>query len=182
MTGVQTCALPISETSYLKDGKPFFIPAFSNDVEYETELVFKICRLGKNISKRFAHRYYDSVTVGVDFTARDLQKKLRESGEPWDLSKGFDNSAAAGEFIPFDRENPVLNFHLEINGKTVQSGINTDMIYSIDEIIEYVSRFYTLKIGDLIFTGTPAGVGPVKINDHVEGYIGDKKLLSFNIK
>ncbi|MDO5571882.1 MAG: fumarylacetoacetate hydrolase family protein [Bacteroidales bacterium] len=171
------------ESALLKDGKPFFIPDFSDNIEYETEVVVKIGKLGKNISEKFAHRYYDAITVGIDFTARDLQTKLRSCGQPWEISKGFDSSAVVGSFIPcqsLDKTN--INFHLDINQQNVQQGDTKDMIFSVDKIIEYVSRFYTLKIGDLIFTGTPAGVGSVKINDHLEGYIGDEKLLDFYVK
>ena len=173
-----------SDSSLLKDGKPFFIPDFSNDMQYETEIVVKINRLGKNIAQRFAHRYYDEVTVGIDFTARDLQKKLRAEGLPWEISKAFDHSAAFGDFIPVDRVGDVnkIPFHLEINGVKVQQANTADMIFKIDEIIAYVSQFFTLKIGDLIYTGTPAGVGQVHINDHLQGYIGERKLLDFHIK
>ena len=173
-----------SDSSLLKDGKPFFIPDFSNDMQYETEVVVKINRLGKNIAQRFAHRYYDEVTVGIDFTARDLQKKLRAEGLPWEISKAFDHSAAFGDFIPVDRVGDVnkIPFHLEINGVKVQQANTADMIFKIDEIIAYVSQFFTLKIGDLIYTGTPAGVGQVHINDHLQGYIGERKLLDFHIK
>jgi 2-keto-4-pentenoate hydratase/2-oxohepta-3-ene-1,7-dioic acid hydratase in catechol pathway len=173
-----------SDSSLLKDGKPFFIPDFSDDVQYETEIVVKIGRLGKNIAERFAHRYYEEVTVGIDFTARDLQTKLRAQGLPWELSKAFDHSAVLGEFIPVDRVGDVnkIPFHLDINGTKVQQGNTSDMIFKIDEIIAYVSRFFTLKIGDLIYTGTPVGVGKVAINDHLQGYIGERKLLDFHIR
>lgn len=172
------------DSALLKDGKPFFIPDFSSQVEYETELVVRINRLGKNIAPRFAHRYYDAVTVGIDFTARDLQNKLRKEGKPWELCKGFDNSAAIGNFISIDEFKDIQNidFHLDINEKQVQSGNSRDMIFKIDDIIAYVSQFYTLKIGDLLYTGTPVGVGPVKIDDHLQGYIGDKKVLDFYVR
>ena len=172
------------ESAQLKDGKPFFIPDFSNEVHYETEVVVKIDRLGKHIAEGFAHRYYNEITVGIDFTARDLQRNLKEKGLPWEISKGFDSSAAIGSFVLKDKFSDIqnINFHLDINSKTVQEGNTRDMIYSIDKIISYVSKFFTLKIGDLIFTGTPAGVGPVQIDDHLEGYIEDKKLLDFNVK
>lgn len=150
------------DSAILKDGKPFFIPDFSNEVHYETEVVVRICRLGKNIAPRFAHRYYDAVTVGIDFTARDLQRKFREAGNPWELCKGFDNSAAIGTFIPLEQAGgdvQNLDFHLTIDDKEVQRGHTADMLFRVDEIIAYVSRFMTLKIGDLLFTGTPAGVG-----------------------
>lgn len=174
-----------SDSSLLKDGKPFFIPDFSSEVHYETELVVKIDRLGKNIAERFAHRYYQEVTVGIDFTARDLQRKLREQGLPWELSKAFDNSAAIGSFIPLEEAGGNINalsFHLDINGQCVQQGCSADMLFSVDRIVSYVSRFFTLKIGDLIYTGTPVGVGPVHIGDHLEGYLGDRKLLDFHVR
>ena len=172
------------ESAQLKDGKPFFIPDFSNEIHYETEIVVKINRLGKYIDEKFAHRYYDELTVGIDFTARDLQRNLKEKGHPWEIAKGFDGSAAIGSFIAKQEFQSIqdINFHLAINSKTVQQGNTGFMIYSVDKIIAYVSQFFTLKIGDLIFTGTPAGVGPVKIGDHLEGYIENKKLLDFNIR
>lgn len=173
-----------SDSSLLKDGKPFFIPDFSSEIHYETELVVKIDRLGKNIAERFAHRYYSEVTVGIDFTARDLQRRLREQGLPWEISKAFDNSAVIGTFIPLEEAGNVnqLSFHLDMNGQTVQQGNTADMLFSVDQIIAYVSRFFTLKIGDLIYTGTPVGVGPVSIGDHLEGYLGERKLLDFHVR
>lgn len=173
------------ETSLLKEGKPFFLPQFSNRIEYETELVFHISRLGKNIAPKFAHRYYDSVTVGIDFTARDIQAEARRTGNPWDISKGFDYSAPIGRFVPLPEMPPKadnIEFSMRLNGVPVQQGNSRDMIFSIDRIIAYVSQFYTLKIGDIIFTGTPAGVGPVKIGDHIEGFIGDTRVLDFFVK
>lgn len=154
-------------------------------MHYETEVVVRICRLGKNIAPRFAHRYYDAVTVGIDFTARDLQRKFREAGNPWELCKGFDNSAAIGTFISPEQAGgdlQKLDFHLDIDGKEVQRGNTADMLFKIDDIIAYVSRFMTLKIGDLLFTGTPAGVGPVGIGQHLQGYLGEEKLLDFYIR
>lgn len=173
-----------SDSSLLKDGKPFFIPDFSSEIHYETELVIKVDRLGKNIAERFAHRYYHEVTVGIDFTARDWQRRLRAQGLPWELSKSFDNSAAIGTFIPLAEAGNVndLSFRLDLNGKTVQEGHTREMLFSVDRIIAYVSRFFTLKIGDLIYTGTPAGVGPVHIGDRLEGYVGDRKLLDFHVR
>lgn len=173
-----------ADSSLLKDGKPFFIPDFSSEVHYETEVVIKIDRLGKNIAERFAHRYYKEITVGIDFTARDLQRRLRTQRLPWEISKAFDNSAALGTFIPLEEAGDInnLSFHLDINGKTVQQGCTVDMLFSADQIIAYASRFFTLKIGDLIYTGTPAGVGPVQIGDHLEGYVGEKKLLDFYVR
>jgi fumarylpyruvate hydrolase len=147
--------------------------------------VVRICRLGKNIAPRFAHRYYDAVTVGIDFTARDLQRKFREAGNPWELCKGFDNSAAIGTFISLEQAGgdlQNLDFHLDIDGREVQRGNTADMLFKIDDIIAYVSRFMTLKIGDLLFTGTPAGVGPVSVGQHLQGYLGGEKLLDFHIR
>ena len=173
-----------ADSALLKDGKPFFIPDFSEEVHYETEIVVRIDRLGKNIAERFAHRYYAEVTVGIDFTARDLQRKLRAQGLPWEISKSFDNSAVIGIFVPLEDVGDInrLPFHLEINGKPVQAGNTADMLFSVDKVIAYASRFFTLKMGDLIYTGTPAGVGPVKIDDHLEGYIGERKLLDFYVR
>jgi len=174
-----------ADASLLKDGKPFFIPDFSSDVQYEAEIVVKINRLGKCIGRKFAYRYYDEITVGIDMTARDLQRKLRKDGLPWEISKSFDNSAVIGRFVSMEKEGwniDAIPFRLDIDNKTVQQGNTADMIFKTNEIIEYVSRFITLKMGDLIFTGTPAGVGKVEINNHLEGYVQDKKLLDFRIK
>ncbi|MEG1574343.1 MAG: fumarylacetoacetate hydrolase family protein [Bacteroidales bacterium] len=172
------------DSALLKDGKPFFLPDFSSRIEYETELVVHISRLGKNIAAKFAHRYYDSVTVGIDFTARDIQQRLRLESSPWELSKGFDSSATVGAFIPVKEVGDINNtpFSLKINDHEVQRGNSADMIFSIDTIIAYVSRFYTLKTGDLIYTGTPEGVGGIKIGDRMEGYIGERKLLDFHVR
>ncbi len=172
------------DSALLKDGKPFFIPDFSNEVHYETELVVRISRLGKNIAERFAHRYYDALTVGIDFTARDLQRKLREKGYPWEVSKGFDGSAVIGDFLPKEQFSDVQNvrFNLNIDGQCVQSGCSADMLFGVDKLIAWVSRFYTLKIGDLLYTGTPVGVGPVSIGQHLQGYLEDKKVLDFYVR
>lgn len=169
-----------ADSSLLKDHKPFFIPDFMGRIDYETEIVVRISRLGKGIPERFAHRYYDAVTVGIDFTARDMQAKARKEGLPWDICKGFDGAACIGEWIEKDRflSLDALDFHLDINGKTVQKGSTSDMLYKIDEIIAYISKFYTLKTGDMIYTGTPAGVGPVYIDDHLEGYMENLKVLT----
>ena len=171
-------------SALLKDRKPFFIPDHLGRIDYETEVVVRICRLGKSIPQRFAHRYYDAVTVGIDFTARELQQKLREKGRPWDLCKGFDGSAAIGEWVDMDkfRDIQAIHFHLDINGKTVQEGCTSDMMYKVDEIISFISQYFTLKTGDILYTGTPAGVGPVHIDDHLEGYLEDRKVLDFNCK
>lgn len=172
------------DTALLKENKPFFIPDFSNEIHYETEVVVKICRLGKNIAPKFAHRYYDELTVGIDFTARDVQRDLKEKGLPWEIAKAFDNSAALGKFVPKEQFEDVqnINFGLDINDERRQQGNTCDMIYGIDDIVAYISRYFTLKIGDLIFTGTPAGVGKVNINDRLVGYLEEEKLFDFNIK
>jgi 2-keto-4-pentenoate hydratase/2-oxohepta-3-ene-1,7-dioic acid hydratase in catechol pathway len=173
-----------ADSAILKDHKPFFIPDFMGRVDYETEMVVRICRLGKSIPQRFAHRYYDAVTVGIDFTARDMQKKFREAGHPWEICKGFDGSAAIGEWVDVEkfRDVQAIHFHLDINGQTVQEGCTSDMLFRVDEIIAYISQFFTLKTGDILYTGTPAGVGPVHIDDHLEGYLEDRKVLEFNCK
>lgn len=173
------------DSALLKDNKPFFIPDFSNNIHYELEVVVRINRLGKNIAERFAHRYYDELTVGIDFTARDIQSDLKQKGLPWEISKGFDNSAAVGEFVSkevLEKDVKNINFSLLKNNNIVQKGNTMDMIHSIDEIIAYTSRFFTLKIGDIIFTGTPAGVGRVEIDDHLEGFLEEKKLFDFHIR
>ena len=173
-----------ADSALLKDRKPFFIPDHLGQIDYEAELVVRICKLGKTVPERFAHRYYDAVTVGIDFTARELQKKLREAGQPWDLCKGFDGAAALGEWVSKEkfRDVQAMHFHLDINGKTVQEGRTSDMIFSIDHIVSYISQFFTLKTGDIIYTGTPVGVGPVHIDDHLEGWVEDRKVLEFHCK
>ena len=173
-----------ADSSLLKDKKPFFLPDELGRVDYETELVVRISRLGKSIPQRFAHRYYDAVTCGIDFTARDLQRKCKEKGLPWTLCKGFDGAAAIGEWGPVEkfRDIQVIHFHLDINGKTVQEGCTSDMLYGVDELIAYISRWFTLKTGDILFTGTPVGVGPVHINDHLEGWLEERKVMEFNVK
>lgn len=172
------------DSAVLNNHKPFFIPDFMGRIEYETELVVRFCRLGKTISRQFAHRYYDAVTVGIDFTAREMQHRLRQTGLPWEISKGFDGSAALGEWVSLDkfRDIQALHFRLDINGNTVQEGCSSDMLYTVDELVEYISRFFTIKTGDILFTGTPVGVGPVQEDDRLEGWIEDRKVLSFNCK
>jgi len=170
------------ESALLKNGKPFFLPDHLGRVDHEVEVVVRICRLGKNVAERFAHRYYDAVTVGIDFTARDLQRRLKDNGHPWEIAKAFDGSAAIGEWKEGMGEVQDLQFHLDINGKTVQAGCTSDMLYKVDELISYISRFFTLKTGDMLFTGTPVGVGPVHVDDHLEGYLGDEKLLDFWVR
>lgn len=171
------------ETAIIRNNKPFFYPDFSKNIHYETEIVLKINRLGKNIEERFAHRYYDEIGIGIDFTARDLQDKCKAAGKPWEIAKAFDGSAPLSEFVP--KSNYKLNdlhFSLDLNGKTVQNGSTKDMIFSFDKLIAYVSKFVTLKIGDLIFTGTPVGVGPVKIGDRLTAKIENEVFLDFEVK
>jgi 2-keto-4-pentenoate hydratase/2-oxohepta-3-ene-1,7-dioic acid hydratase in catechol pathway len=172
------------DSSILLDNKPFYLPDFSKEIHHEVEVLVKINRLGKNIERRFAHRYYNEITVGIDFTARDLQRKCKAEGKPWEISKAFDGSAVIGKFIKLNDKINInaLDFRLLLNGVKVQEGNTSDMIFSIDQIIEYVSKFITLKIGDVIYTGTPKGVGSVKINDRLEAYIGDMKLLDLEVK
>jgi acylpyruvate hydrolase len=172
------------ETALVKSNRPFYIPDFTNELHYELELVVKICKVGKYIKEKYAHTYWDELALGIDFTARDLQRKQAEKGLPWEIAKAFDNSAPVSKFVPktqfTDKNN--IHFHLDINGNTVQQGNSGDMIFSVDRIISYVSQFFTLKHGDMIFTGTPAGVGPVKIGDLLEAYLEDKKMLWCRIK
>jgi 2-keto-4-pentenoate hydratase/2-oxohepta-3-ene-1,7-dioic acid hydratase in catechol pathway len=172
------------DSALLKKNKPFFIPDFSENIQYEVEIVVKITKLGKGIEARFAHRYYDEITLGIDITARDIQSKNAKAGMPWELSKCFDGAAPVGEFIPVSSVQNVLDldFRLDINGKTVQKSNSSDMIFNINQIIEYVSRYFTLKTGDLIFTGTPSGVGRLHRNDNLVAYLGEKPLLDFMIK
>jgi 2-keto-4-pentenoate hydratase/2-oxohepta-3-ene-1,7-dioic acid hydratase in catechol pathway len=172
------------DTALLKNNKPFYVPDFSEELHYETELIVKINRIGKNIAPQFAHRYYSEIGLGVDFTARDLQRKLKAEGKPWEISKAFDNSAVIGNFIPVQDLTNVqdIRFKLDLNGNIVQNGHSAEMIFPINELIAYISRFFTLKIGDILFTGTPAGVGTVKPGDRLQGYIFDQKMFDFNIK
>ena len=172
------------DSSILKNNKPFFLPGFSSLIQYEVEIVIKISKLGKGISAKYAHRYFDELTLGIDITARDIQNRHSAAGLPWELSKCFDGAAPLGKFVPVSSINDLKNieFRLEINNKVVQKGNTSDMIFGLNEIIEYVSRFFTLKTGDLIFTGTPSGVGPLKKNDNLVAYLGDEVVLDFNIK
>ncbi|MBO5865516.1 MAG: fumarylacetoacetate hydrolase family protein [Bacteroidaceae bacterium] len=171
------------DSAIIKNGKHFYVPDFLGRVDYEAEIVVRINKLGKSIPARFAHRYYDAITVGIDFTARDWQRRLIAAGEPWDMSKGFDGSAVLGEFRPVERyDMNNIDFSLTINDEPAQVGNTSQMYFSVDEIIAYVSRFCTLKTGDLIFTGTPAGAGPVAIGTHLKGYIGDDKVLDFHVR
>ena len=172
------------DSALLKNNKPFYIPDFTQELHYETELIVKFNRLGKNIDSKFSDRYFAEIGLGVDFTARDLQRKLKAEGKPWEISKAFDNSAVIGNFLPVSELGNIQNvqFRLDLNGKTVQQGNSSDMIFPINELIAYVSRFFTLKIGDILFTGTPVGVGKVSIGDRLEGYIFDKKMFDFYVK
>lgn len=174
-----------ADSALLTDGRPFFIPSYTKRCEYETELCVRINHLGRSIPERFAHRYYDEVTVGIDFTARDLQEKFRQEGLPWDLCKGFDGSAAVGKWMPlkhFGKDVQNLHFNLLRNGEQVQAGYTADMLFGVNKLVSFISQYFTLKTGDIIFTGTPAGVGPVNIEDHLEGYLEGEKVLEFNVK
>lgn len=172
------------DTSLLIRNRPFYYPEFTNDLHYECEIVYRICKVGRHIQEKFAHTYYDAIAVGIDFTARDLQQKAKEKGLPWEKAKAFDYSAPVSSFIPVTEFKDLnqLNFHLDLNGKTVQQGSSGDMIFPIDTLISYVSRFVTLRTGDYLFTGTPAGVGPVKVGDKLEAYLEGKKMMWCEIK
>ena len=172
------------ETAVPRKGEPFFYPDFSQDIHHEVEIVLKISKIGKNIEEQFAHKYYEEIGVGIDFTARDIQSKLKAKGLPWELAKAFDRSAPVSDFVPktefADLQN--LSFRLDINDQTRQSGNTSFMLFKMDYIISFVSRYFTLKKGDLIFTGTPKGVGPVQIGDRLTAYIEDRKMLEFGVK
>lgn len=172
------------DTAYNKNRQDFYIPEFTQDLHYEAEIVLRVNKIGKHIDEKFARRYFDAISIGIDFTARDLQAKLKAKGLPWEKAKAFDFSAAVGDLAPADDYPDMgnINFNLDINGKTVQQGNTGLTINNFNQIIAYASKFFTLKKGDLIFTGTPAGVGPVKIGDKLEGYIEGKKLLEFSIR
>lgn len=172
------------ESSMVRGNLPFFYPLFSNDIHYEVELILHINKVGRNISVKHANTYYDGIGLGIDFTARDLQQEAKQKGLPWECAKAFDNSAPVSEFIPIEEFTDLNNieFSLQKNGVQVQKGNSSDMIFKFDTIISFVSRFVTLKMGDIIFTGTPSGVGPVTIGDKLEGYIGDRKMLLCNIR
>lgn len=172
------------DTALLKDNAPFFYPEFTKDLHHEVELVLKISKMGRHIAPEFANRYYDEIGIGIDFTARDIQAKCKEKGLPWEKAKAFDNSAPIGKFLPKTKFAALdaIAFHLDVNGKTVQRGNTKDLLFSFDQLIAHVSQYFTLKTGDLIYTGTPEGVGPVKIGDRLEAFIGDEKLLEFEVK
>lgn len=172
------------DTALLKNNAPFYYPDFSNDIHYEVELVLKISKEGKNIQEKFAHKYYNQIGLGVDFTARDLQEKAKQKGLPWAIAKGFNGSAPISDFRPVDAFSDLknINFGLSVNGESRQQGNTSLMLFDFDYIIAYLSKFFTLKKGDLVFTGTPKGVGSVSIGDQLEGYIEDEKVLDFQIK
>lgn len=172
------------DTALLRNNNPFFIPDFSSEIHYEVELVLKIKLLGKSIQPRFTHRYFDEIGIGIDFTARGIQHECREKGLPWEIAKAFDYSAAIGKFLQKSTFNDLNNIHfrLDINEKTVQQGVSSDMVFSFDKVISHVSKFMTFRTGDLLFTGTPPGVGAVKIGDHLQAYIENHLLLDFYIK
>jgi 2-keto-4-pentenoate hydratase/2-oxohepta-3-ene-1,7-dioic acid hydratase in catechol pathway len=172
------------DTALLNNNQDFYLPDFSNEIHYETEVVVKINKPGKHIDEKFAHRYYDSVSVGIDFTARDLQSILKVKGLPWERAKAFDGSAVIGLFLPLADAGIIsnLNFSMELNGQKVQEANTSEMVFSVDKVIAFVSRFITLKTGDLIYTGTPQGVGKVSAGDHLIGYLGTKELFNFKVK
>ena len=172
------------DTALLKDNKPFYHPDFSEDVHHEIELVLKICKEGKHVSEKFAADYYDEIGLGIDFTARDVQNRHKEKGLPWELAKAFDGSAPISAFFPKTQFSDLykLNLRLDINGETRQNGNTKDLLFSFEKIIAFVSQYITLKKGDLIFTGTPAGVSKVNVGDRLEGYLEDNKLLDFSVK
>jgi 2-keto-4-pentenoate hydratase/2-oxohepta-3-ene-1,7-dioic acid hydratase in catechol pathway len=172
------------DTAILKDNKPFYHPEFSSDIHHEIELVLKISKEGKHIAEKFAGNYFEEIGLGIDFTARDIQQKHKEKGLPWELAKAFDHSAPISKFIPKSNFKDLnqLNIRLDLNGKTVQNGNTRDLLFSYEYIISFVSKYFTLKKGDLIFTGTPQGVGKINIGDHLAGYLEDEKLLDFDIR
>lgn len=172
------------DSSVIQKNQPFFIPEFSDEIHYEVELILKFNKLGKHINSNYSKNYYDQISLGIDFTARDLQKKLKEFGHPWEKAKAFDNSALIGEWISIDDFTNInnINFCLKINNKIVQSSNSSHMIWKIDDLISEVSSYFTLKIGDILFTGTPEGVGQINIGDILEGYIEDKMVFSIKIK
>lgn len=172
------------DTALLRNNDPFYYPGFSSDIHHEVELVVKICKTGRHIHEKFAYRYYDEVALGIDFTARDIQAKLKEKGLPWDLAKGFNDSAPVSKFLPIDNFRSIqdINFSLKVNGEERQNGNSSLMLWKIDELISFISKYITLKKGDHIFTGTPKGVSAVKIGDKIEGFIEDQKLIDFEVK
>ena len=170
-------------TALVRNGRDVYYPEFTKDMHYEAEIVLKVCRNGRHVEEKFAHKYFDAISIGIDFTARDVQSKCKAKGHPWEIAKAFDDSAPIGEFIELSEVNlEEINFHLTQNGVTVQKGNTKDLIFPFATLISYISKFFRLQKGDLIFTGTPAGVGPTKIGDKLEGFIEGKKLLQCNVK
>lgn len=172
------------DTAVIRNNKPFFIPDFSTDVHHEVEIVIRICKDGKNVEEKFAYKYYDEIGIGLDFTARDIQSKCKTKGLPWELAKGFDGSAPLGKFVPKSHFKDLknINFRLDINGETRQKGNTRDLIFSFEYIIAFVSKYFTLRVGDLIFTGTPEGVGQVKKGDNLEAFIENEKMLECPVR
>lgn len=171
-------------TALVVNNKPFFYPDFSSDLHYEGEIVLRICKNGRSVQPEFASRYYDAVAFGIDFTARDVQDKLKQKGHPWEIAKAFDRSAPISPFVPLDQlENPgAIRFQMKKNGQVVQDGNTKDLIFTFDTLIVHLSKYFTLQKGDYVFTGTPAGVGPVQVGDVLEGFIEDKHLITCAIK
>jgi 2-keto-4-pentenoate hydratase/2-oxohepta-3-ene-1,7-dioic acid hydratase in catechol pathway len=172
------------DTSLLVKNRPFYYPEFSKEIQYETELVVHINKVGKNIEEKFAHTYYDKVTLGIDFTARDIQREAKVKGLPWEKAKAFDNSAVLAKWVAKENFKDIqdISFYLDINGKRVQNGNSGMMTFSIDYLISYISKYMTLKIGDILYTGTPAGVGDVAVGDQLQGYLEDEKMFDFKVK
>ncbi len=171
------------DTALLLKNRPFFIPDFSNEIHHEVEIVFRICKMGKHVQSKFAHKYYNEIALGIDFTARNIQQQCILNGSPWEIAKSFDYSAVVSEFIPINNQDVQnTSFSLKINEQTVQKGNTADMIFNVNDIIEYISKFVTLRIGDLIFTGTPVGVGKVNIGDRLQGFMEEIKMFDFEIK
>jgi 2-keto-4-pentenoate hydratase/2-oxohepta-3-ene-1,7-dioic acid hydratase in catechol pathway len=171
------------DTALLKNGENFYLPSFSNDVHHEVELVIKINKVGKKIQEKFARNYFSEIGLGIDFTARDVQSELKSKGLPWELAKAFDGSAPIGNFINMENMDlKNIDFSLQKNGQIVQKGNTAQMIFSFEQIVSFVSQYFTLKVGDLIYTGTPAGVSQVNIGDKLEGYIGNELMLTCNVK
>ena len=172
------------DSSIIQKNQPFFIPEFSKEIHYEAEIILKFDKLGKHIDKKFSNKYYNQISLGIDFTARDLQEKLKKSGQPWEKAKSFDNSAVVGDWIDVNNFRDIndINFCLQLNNEIVQSSNSSNMIWKIDDLVSEVSNYFTLKIGDILFTGTPEGVGKVSIGDVLEGFLEEKKVFSIKIK
>ena len=172
------------DSSIIQKNQPFFIPEFSKEIHYEAEIILKFDKLGKHIDRKFSNKYYNQISLGIDFTARDLQEKLKKSGHPWEKAKSFDNSAVVGDWIDVNNFQDInnINFCLKLNNEIVQSSNSSNMIWKIDDLVTEVSNYFTLKIGDILFTGTPEGVGKVNIGDILDGFLEEKKVFSIKIK